>query len=179
MLTLPALRKTGDGTYVARSLDLPLSQVLDLRAKTIAAALDAFAPDVLIADKHPLGIGEELEPAVRGVRVRGARTVLGSREILDDPATVRHEWAEDGTVEAMEELYDAVWVYGDRDVYERSASTPCRRASSDVRSAPATSGRRSPGGWGATRATSLTCAASGWWCARWAAARTAPGWPRS
>jgi len=118
VLTLPAVRKAGDGTYAARSLDLPLASILELRRKTISAALDAFAPHVLIADKHPLGLGRELEPALHRLRRRGTRTVLGLREILDDPATVRHEWAEDRSVEAMEELYDSIWVYGDPDVYD-------------------------------------------------------------
>jgi len=119
VLTLPALRKATDGRYRPRSLHVPLHALLRLRADTICAALDAFAPEVLIADKHPLGIRGELEPAVRRLREVGrTRLVLGLRDVLDDPATVRAEWAREGTAEAIEELYDEVWVYGDPQVYD-------------------------------------------------------------
>jgi predicted glycosyltransferase len=118
VLTLPALRKDADGGYASRSLDLPLEGLLALRAQTIRAALVAFAPDVLIADKHPYGIGRELEPAIRALRPAGTKVVLGLREVLDDPSVVRREWVEDGIAEAIERDVDEVWVYGDRAVYD-------------------------------------------------------------
>src|SRR5262249_40356752 len=39
-LTLPALGKSADGRYHARTLDLGLSEIVGLRQRTIAAALD-------------------------------------------------------------------------------------------------------------------------------------------
>jgi predicted glycosyltransferase len=38
--------------------------------------------------------------------------------VLDDPATVRREWSEAGNEAAIRDRYDAVWVYGDRAVYD-------------------------------------------------------------
>src|SRR5262249_60765266 len=49
-LSLPALRKGGNGHYRARHLDLPLGELIAVRARSIAAALEAFAPDVLVLD---------------------------------------------------------------------------------------------------------------------------------
>src|SRR5262249_22678984 len=97
-LTLPSLGKDGEGRTCCRCLDLNLPALLALRSKTIAAALDAFEPDVLIADKVPRGAGHELDASLEAIRAHGlTRCVLGLRDVLDDPETVRREWREAGT----------------------------------------------------------------------------------
>jgi predicted glycosyltransferase len=118
-LTLPALTKSEQGDYRSRSLGVPLHSLLRLRAQTIATVLDAYAPDVLIVDKHPRGFGGELTPGIRRLRERGGvRLVLGLREVLDDPATVRAEWLTSDAAAAVRRDYDRVWVYGDPRVYD-------------------------------------------------------------
>jgi predicted glycosyltransferase len=118
-ITLPAFAKSVDGAYSSRSLDLSLSALLRLRAETISAVLEAFEPDVFIVDKHPLGFRGELQPGLELLRARGGtRLVLGLREVLDDPAVVRADWDRDDTESAIRELYDRVWVYGDKRVYD-------------------------------------------------------------
>jgi predicted glycosyltransferase len=118
-LSLPALHKHCNGHYQPRHLDLPLSELIALRARSIAAALEAFAPDVLIVDKVPRGAVNELEPALQSLRRTGrTRCVLGLRDVLDDPATVRREWRTAANAEAVRDYYAAVWVYGDPAVYD-------------------------------------------------------------
>jgi predicted glycosyltransferase len=118
-LSLPALCKEGAGQYRARHLDLPLDDLIALRGRPIAAALEAFAPDVFIVDKVPRGAVNELDPALRSVRSDGrARCVLGLRDVLDEPAAVRREWRDAGGDDAVAACYDAVWVYGDHAVYD-------------------------------------------------------------
>lgn len=118
-LTLPALHKTADGAYRSRALGLSLPELTALRARAITAALRAFDPDVLVVDKEPLGAVGELGPALRALAARGkARCVLGLRDVLDDPAAVRREWAAAGSAEAVRDFYHAVWVYGDPAVYD-------------------------------------------------------------
>jgi predicted glycosyltransferase len=118
-LTLPALRKSPEGQYHSRSLGVPLPALLHLRSETIATALDAYAPDVLVVDKHPEGFRGELNAGIARLQERhGARLVLGLREVLDDPATVKAEWRLTGTTAVVEDRYDRVWVYGDPRVYD-------------------------------------------------------------
>jgi predicted glycosyltransferase len=113
-LTLPAYHKCPCGDYRSRSLGTEVAELTALRARAAAAALEAFAPDVLIVDKVPRGALRELEPALEALRDRGGtRCVLGLRDVLDDPATVRREWADGAFAEAVHDYYDAVWVYGD------------------------------------------------------------------
>lgn len=118
-LTLPSLSKDDDGQYRSRSLGLSLRELTGLRARTITAALAAFAPDVLVVDKEPRGAVGELDAALADLRERGqTRCVLGLRDVLDAPATVRRQWRAAGNEKAVRDYYDAVWVYGDPGVYD-------------------------------------------------------------
>jgi predicted glycosyltransferase len=118
-LTLPALRKTSEGRYESRSLGLSLTDLIELRSQTIAAAVRSFEPDVLIVDKEPRGAAGELQPTLDRLQARGqTRCVLGLRDVLDDPATVRKEWRAARNEAAIRGFYDAVWVYGDASVYD-------------------------------------------------------------
>lgn len=116
-LALPALRKEPDGAYRSRTLDISLADMVGLRAATIRAALDAFEPDLLVVDNVPCGAEGELMPAL-GTRRSRTRCVLGLRDVLDDPVAVAVEWRRRQNVEVIDQYYEAVWVYGDRCVYD-------------------------------------------------------------
>src|SRR5947208_10308607 len=118
-VTLPSMGKGVDGRYFPRSLDVPMDDLIKVRSSGITAALRSFDPDVLIVDKVPRGIFDELLPGLRMLHARGrARTVLGFREVLDDPEAVRREWDEGDYESAIRAYYDRIWVYGDRSVYD-------------------------------------------------------------
>src|SRR5215470_2690907 len=117
-VTLPALRKDAPGRYASRHLDVALQDLSALRAKTIRAVLDEFEPDVLIVDNVPRGALRELDRALAALRTRGGtHCVLGLRDVLDEPDIVRWEWHRTANEDALRDYYDAVWVYGDPNVY--------------------------------------------------------------
>ena len=117
-VTLPALSKNAAGEYGAKTLDLPLGELTRLRNTLIRSALEAFAPDVFIVDKVPAGALGELTNVLPALKTRGIKVVLGVRDILDDPESVRTDWATSQNVQLIDEVYDEVWVYGDSDVYD-------------------------------------------------------------
>ena len=119
-LTLPALGKhQTTGIYSARHLGCPIDHLIGLRSQIIRAAVERFDPDVLIADNVALGALGELEPTLAALRMgRRTKTVLGLRDILDEPAVVAREWAMAGHHASIERYYDQVWVYGDPRVYD-------------------------------------------------------------
>jgi predicted glycosyltransferase len=118
-LTLPSLFKEEDGTYRSRHLKISLAELIAVRSKAIAGALEEFAPDVLIVDKVPRGAINELQASLELLRSgRRTRCVLGLRDVLDDPVTVRREWGAARDEEAIRDYYDAVWIYGDPTVYD-------------------------------------------------------------
>lgn len=119
LLTLPRLAKDGAGNYASGHLDLSVDRLVKLRADSIRSALDAFAPDLVVVDKVPTGAFGEMLPALRRLRKRfGTKCVLGVRDVLDEPEQVRREWANEATQQALEHLYDEIWVYGDQRVYD-------------------------------------------------------------
>lgn len=117
-LKLPSVRKLGPGDWEPLRLSMPFPDVLALRAKTICAAAEGFRPDVLLVDHMPHGAMGELVPTLDTLEERGVRMVLGLRDILDAPATVRRRWKLEGAFDAVERHFEDVLVYGSRDVFD-------------------------------------------------------------
>ncbi|RMF40183.1 MAG: hypothetical protein D6754_03780, partial [Alphaproteobacteria bacterium] len=69
-------------------------------------------PELLIIDKEAWGFRNELAPTLKAARERGARIVLGLRDVLDAPQAVKAEWRRKGHAEAIERFFDEIWVYG-------------------------------------------------------------------
>jgi predicted glycosyltransferase len=118
-LTLPALRKDRDGACHSRHLDLPLADVVAVRARAIRATMEAFQPDVWIVDHLPRGAMGELDGTLQALRARGkTRCVLGLRDILGHPDAVAQTWQRSRSEMAIRKFYQAIWVYGDPAVYD-------------------------------------------------------------
>ena len=118
VLKLPGLRKLANESYGSRYLGVSPDAVRHLRSRLLQGTVESFQPDVLLVDKHPFGAGGELRPALEAQRALGHRAVLGLRDILDDPATVREEWEPHGLPQAIPEHYDAVLVYGQQSLFD-------------------------------------------------------------
>jgi predicted glycosyltransferase len=118
VLVLPGLRKVGNGRYSARRLPMSGHEVRALRSAQLEAAIRSFQPDVVLVDKHPVGVRGELRPALEALRETGGRVVLGLRDILDDAASVAEEWSASGVIEEMEHYVDRVLIYGDPRVHD-------------------------------------------------------------
>ncbi|NNF41974.1 MAG: glycosyltransferase [Phycisphaerales bacterium] len=118
-LTLPSLGKDADGVYYPRSLGVPMDDLMTMRSRSISAALQSFVPDVLIVDKVPRGVYDELVPSLAWLHGNGrTRIILGLREILDAPSVVAEEWRRGDYAAAIRQYYDRIWVYGDRAVFD-------------------------------------------------------------
>lgn len=117
-LTLPALGKDLNGQYRSRHLGLKLDDIVALRGRVIRAAAEDFQPDVFLADNVPRGAMGELDRTLEYLHGLGTRCVLGLRDVLDDPETVRREWSRLGNEETIGHYYHQVWIYGDPAVYD-------------------------------------------------------------
>jgi predicted glycosyltransferase len=121
---IPGVEKQPDGTYTAHHLNTDLNETIRLRQDLIRQLATTFDPDVVIADKEPIGLKGEFLPALEIFRRRGARVVLGVRDVLDDPAKLRAEWRASGADTALAEYYDDILVYGLEDVYQPLQGLP-------------------------------------------------------
>lgn len=118
---LPSLAKLGRNQWRASSLRVSPDTTRSIRMGILDRAADAFRPDILLVDHEPAGIWEELVPTLKAIRLRGGTSViLGLRDILDDPKRTRALWGKQGTEEVVRDLYDGIFVYGDRRVFPSS-----------------------------------------------------------
>ena len=119
-IKLPSVVKVGAAQYVPRTIAAPVDDVLNMRRDVIVAAASNFRPDALIVDHAPAGLQGEIVPALRWLREKSPRTklVLGLRDILDEAAAVRAAWRLDGSYELLDNVYDLILVYGQRDVFD-------------------------------------------------------------
>ena len=126
VVRLPGIDKGGQG-YTPREVSVPMPDLIDVRRAILSGALNAFAPDLVVVDRHAFGVDDELLEPLRLLRSKhtGTRVVLGLREILDEPEVAQREWERVGT-ERVRELFDAIWVYGDESVTDlrRTAAVP-------------------------------------------------------
>ncbi|QEL25353.1 hypothetical protein FQV39_24245 [Bosea sp. F3-2] len=128
---IPGIEKQSDGRYEPHHLNLDLGDTLRLRTDLIKQTVLSFDPDVVIVDKEPLGLRGELKPSLDILRRRGARIVLGLRDVLDDPATLLEEWRHSGALEALDSIYDDIFVYGLEDIYQPLIGLPDQQRFAD------------------------------------------------
>ena len=118
---LPPVVKAGPARYeAAEPGEASVDAVVARRSAILTATVTDFAPDLLLVDRHARGLHGELDPALAIHRRRRprARAVLGLRDILDEPATIKREWHDQQLTAAIEHNYDAVLCYGDSGVYD-------------------------------------------------------------
>ncbi len=109
---IPGVIKLRSGDYSSLSLHMNISEVLALRAAIIRHTAEAFAPNLLIVDKEPLGLRGEIHDTLRILKAAGTRLVLGLRDVMDDPNSLAVEWQRKNPLPALNDLYDDILVYG-------------------------------------------------------------------
>ncbi len=115
---VPGVVKLPNGDYTSLNLNLSLDEAVALRETIIRSTAAALQPDIVLVDKEPTGFRGEIIPTLEDCRKRGARLVLGIRDVMDDPALLAAEWERKGAADALSTYYDDVWVYGLKQLYE-------------------------------------------------------------
>jgi len=109
---IPGVIKLSNGDYTSHSLHMRVDETLALRASIIRHTAETFEPDLFIVDKEPLGLRGEVRDTLDLLKSRDIPTVLGLRDVMDDPGLLAEEWRRKNAVPALRDLYDEVWVYG-------------------------------------------------------------------
>lgn len=131
-IKLPCLTRSLQGEYGVKFLDLSYEQAIRLRSNLIMSAMLDFDPHLILVDKKPFGVSNELAPALDLLQRRGHRPklVLLLRDILDAPAATMQTWQKNGYFAAIDAYYDQVLVVGSKEVFDLTAEyqfpTSCR-----------------------------------------------------
>lgn len=117
---LPCLQRNVEGRYAARSLNLSLDDTVRLRANLIRSTIADFQPDLVLVDKKPFGVEDELAGALQALQEhqQRPRMVLLLRDILDSPEATARIWRKNGYFEAITTYYDQVLVVGCPQVFD-------------------------------------------------------------
>lgn len=109
---VPSVIKLYNGEYTSIGQHIDIQETLAWRKEIIRSAAASFDPDLFIVDKEPLGLRGELLPTLSMLKSRGCRLVLGLRDVMDDVASLKAEWAPRQVLREVDSLYDDVWIYG-------------------------------------------------------------------
>jgi predicted glycosyltransferase len=124
-LKLPTVVKVSKGEFEVRNLPLlGADRMMDMRARLIRDVALDFQPDVLLVDHMPHGAAGELAACLEALatgRPR-CRRILGLRDILGAPEDIVPTWRKFGAYDLLREHYDAVLVYGTRELYDLAAA---------------------------------------------------------
>lgn len=117
---LPPVVKTGAEEYVARDRSMSFALAKARREELILESVIGYRPEVFLVDHAPAGMKGELLEALAFIRseLPGTRIVLGLRDILDSPQTVRQLWRDEGVYRLLDSTYDHILVYGSRHLFD-------------------------------------------------------------
>jgi predicted glycosyltransferase len=120
LVLLPPVVKVGPDAYRPRDPRLTLDGVRRMRTAIIARVIRRVRPNAMLVDHSPTGMDGELLDVFEMLRATKLRTrlVLGLRDVLDDADTVTRTWSRQGIYELLERVYDEIYVYGQRDVFD-------------------------------------------------------------
>ncbi len=94
--------------------------MLQLRTIMLLETVKTYSPHILLVDNVPLGMKKELLPSLEWLRENNGSsiTVLGMRDILDEPQKVIRLWKQLGVYEVLRNLYDRILIYGSPLVFD-------------------------------------------------------------
>lgn len=96
------------------------NSTIRFRSALALAAAQAFDPDLVIVDHAPGGLFQELVPSIDALRQRDPRPrfALLMRDITFGPSQTRDIWTGERVYPLLDEIYDQILVYGDREVFD-------------------------------------------------------------
>lgn len=117
---LPPVVKVANGRYVSEDGAHALDDVLRARSAAITEAVRSFQPDLILVDRYPRGMHDELAAGLRlhGIQRPDGSAVLGLRDILDRPEAIAQEWHSRRYSDTICRTYPLVLCYGDPNVYD-------------------------------------------------------------
>jgi predicted glycosyltransferase len=120
---MPWVTSEDDGNELVPRLR-SASTAARLRRTIAETSIEAFDPDWVLVDRHPLGPGGELGDALEALRRRrpDVHLVAGLPDLVGEPSAVRAQWNAAGVVDALQSLFDEVWVYGSSDVFDAAGA---------------------------------------------------------
>ena len=109
-IKLPCLRRTEREGYTAGSLDTDINDIMGLRSDLIRTVAANFKPDLLMVNKKPFGVKNELENTLMYLKMHlpDTRQILILHDILDSLEATIKVWEKNAYYDAIRLFYDLV-----------------------------------------------------------------------
>ncbi|WP_210407331.1 glycosyltransferase family protein [Hydrocoleum sp. CS-953] len=119
-IKLPCIGRNEYGELAVKYLGTETEETFKLRSELIKITTINFKPDVILVDKKPYGLQEELRDTLEYIKNSDyyPKVVLLLRDILDTPEKTIAEWKKKGYYKGIELFYDQVWVVGMQEVFD-------------------------------------------------------------
>ncbi|MEO0756940.1 MAG: glycosyltransferase [Cyanobacteria bacterium J06648_16] len=119
-IKLPCLGRDMSGQITAKYLKSLPEEMVQLRSHLILTAAAHFQPDLLLVDKKPEGLRNELRETLGYLSRHRPQTkrVLLLRDILDTPATTIHQWQKNNYYHTAQAQYNQIWVVGTQEIFD-------------------------------------------------------------
>ncbi len=109
---IPSVIKLHSGEYKSMVEHIDLEETMDMRRSMIRDTARSFDPNIMIVDKEPMGLQDELEDTLHELKGSGATLILGLRDVMDSDRLLKEEWEPKNMIARIERVYDHIWVYG-------------------------------------------------------------------
>ncbi len=122
-IKIPSIIKVDTGVWHPRTLRIGWRKIKAIRSAMIQKAAELFQPHLFLVDHSPTGVKGELLPTLQMLKERKEppAIILGIRDILDFPSVIRGMWQKDGVYEVIGKYFDAVFIYGRREVFDTAS----------------------------------------------------------
>jgi predicted glycosyltransferase len=119
-IKLPCLNRGEEGKLASKYLKMDADETIQLRGDLILTTALNFKPDLVLVDKKPYGLKDELKETINALKDNLPETkwVLLLRDILDHPDRTIAEWREQDNYQAIQHFYDQVLVVGSSEVFD-------------------------------------------------------------
>ncbi|MGD1716503.1 glycosyltransferase family protein [Dapis sp. BLCC M172] len=119
-IKLPCIGRNEYGELAVKYLGTEIKETFKLRSELIKITTINFKPDIILVDKKPYGLQEELRDTLEYIKNSdySPKFVLLLRDILDTPKKTIAEWKSKRYYEGIELFYDQVWVVGMQEVFD-------------------------------------------------------------
>jgi predicted glycosyltransferase len=124
LVKLPSVGKAEGGAYEPRSLAMSLERTVALRRALLETLWDGFRPHLMVVDHQVTGLFDEVLGLLQRARLSSTPTILGVRDVIDEPQRVAKEWNTEAIRWALRDGYTRVCVYGAERVFDARAAYP-------------------------------------------------------
>jgi predicted glycosyltransferase len=95
-------------------------RALNMRSRLLLETVKEYRPHVVLVDHSPMGMKGEMLASLEWLKCNDPHivTILGLRDIIDEPAKIITAWKNQGMFDALRSYYDNIWIYGSPSVFD-------------------------------------------------------------